>query len=134
MITNTLRALGFFVLAGLSASHSVSAQTMLKAQIPFPFRASGAYLPSGDYTVSARSPSVVVIRNDSTRQSVLLMQQYPLDYRETGVPRLVFNCMEHACALSQLWMGVDRGVQLTVPRMPANPESLIATRKVALKP
>ena len=134
MITNTLRTFAFFVLAGLSANQSVSAQTMLKAQIPFPFRAAGASLPSGDYTVSARNPSVFVIRNDSTRQSILLMQQYPIDTRETGLPRLVFNCMEHACALSQLWMGVDRGVQLTVPRMPANPESLIATRKVALKP
>ena len=134
MITNTLRALGFFVLAGLSASHSVSAQTMLKAQIPFPFRASGAYLPSGDYTVSATSPSVFVIRNASTRQSVFLMQRYALDSRKSSVPRLVFNCVERACALSQLWMSADGGVQLTVPRTPANPERLIATRNVALKP
>jgi len=107
---------------------------MLKAQIPFPFQVSGAYLPSGDYTVSATNSSVFVIRNDSTRQSVFLMQRYPLDSRKSSVPELVFNCVERACALSQLWMSAESGVQLTVPRMPANPERLIATRNVALKP
>ena len=134
MITNILRTLGFFVLAGLSASQSVSAQTLLKAQIPFPFSASGAYLPSGDYTVSATNPSVFVIRNDSTSQSVFLIRSYMLDSRKSSVPRLVFNCEDRACALSQLWMSAEGGVQLTAPRAPASRERLIATRNVALKP
>jgi hypothetical protein len=107
---------------------------MLKAQIPFPFSASGAYLPSGDYTVSATNPSVFVIRNDSTSQSVFLIRSYLLDPRKSSVPQLIFNCVDHACALSQLWMSADGGVQLPVPRTPANPERLVATRNVALKP
>lgn len=134
MTKTILSSIAFALLAALGASQSVSAQTALKAQIPLPFRAAGAYLPAGEYTVSvAAANGRSFLRNNETRHGIFLTHSYQLESRRDGNPRLVFSCVEGACTLSQFWTGARSGVQLPVPRTPANREQLIATRNIPLK-
>jgi hypothetical protein len=135
MKNKSIMTLGLAGFAVLGTIQTVSAQTLLKAQIPFPFRASQAYLPSGDYTVTVVSnftSRIFLLRNVAARRSAMVVAAYSINSRGANRPRLVFDCVEGACALSQIWAEGNSGVQAPVPRSPANPEKLIASKTVPL--
>jgi hypothetical protein len=92
------------------ASGVASAQAM-KAEVPFRFQASGAWLEPGTYTVEqlAGSTSIAVyrLRNADNGGTVLAVSLSRLDTggSSPGLGKLVFQCAGGQCALVQLWDG-----------------------------
>jgi len=99
----------------VAAAGSASAQTLMKAEIPFTFRTGATVLPAGTYRISSvyQSSGQVMFRLGSFdgRHAVLLVPRASGDARETwaesGNPVLTFECGVSRCALVGLWTGPE---------------------------
>jgi hypothetical protein len=97
------------------AAGSASAQ-ILKAEIPFTFRAAGVVMQPGTYQVKITMQQSGIpffqIRNADAGRSVLLVGTAPHDPRKaweaSGQAVLSFECSAGPCALTELWSGHDR--------------------------
>jgi hypothetical protein len=110
-----------FAAAALAAgASSASAQSLLKAEIPFTFHAGRSIMDPGSYEV--RLPegvsSYVTLRNIDTGKSVLAPYQSPQETSgRAGLPRLTFACGGARCILHQVWPGgLNRGYNLSAPK------------------
>ncbi len=114
-------ALIFF--AGSSTAY---AQTVFK--VPFEFQAAGKKLPKGDYTVSVKSPSEVVLRQESTGKEIpvpVLKKLEPPTPALSG-PQLVFDEVGNfepsyteyftVYVLSEVWLPGQDGLQVHVTK------------------
>lgn len=93
------------------AAGSASAQ-VLKAEIPFTFRAGGVVLAAGKYTVIANQKSgqpLYRLFSESEHRSILLLAGAARDpqkaWKASGSPVLSFECGVSHCALAEIWAG-----------------------------
>jgi hypothetical protein len=99
---------------------AVSAQTSLRATVPFSFQLSHSQMPPGDYTVQQLSPGspMIVFRNWRASKGAIVMASGPIGDSHDDRPRLVFRCAESHCALSEVWGAFpEGGVRVTPPRL-----------------
>jgi hypothetical protein len=96
----------------VTAAGSASAQTTLKAEIPFTFRAGTSMLAAGSYNVvmyHSSGAGYFVLRNRDNQQSVILAhyvaEDAPKAWRASRAPRLGFECAGDRCVLRQAWTG-----------------------------
>src|SRR5262249_49158333 len=107
--TNSLLA----AIAILATAGIASAQTTLKAEIPFAFQAGNTMMAPGSYQIFQYSTGVptVRMRNHSENKTVLLLPQLgdaPKDWLKFGVPKISFECVDGNCSLAQIWTGSGR--------------------------
>jgi hypothetical protein len=93
------------------AAGSASAQ-VLKADIPFTFRAGGVVMAAGTYQVSSTSRNgqpVFQIWSNQEHRSIMVLANASRDPQKawvaSGTPVLSFECGVSHCALSALWAG-----------------------------
>lgn len=112
----------------------------LNAEIPFTFRAGGAQLSPGAYSVTANAAgghAYMVLRNEDTRQSIILAQYVledpPKAWKADGAPRLAFECAEQQCVLRQVWTGsAPSAYRFSGPKPAA--EGLVHIAEIRLTP
>ena len=125
-----------FVLgAGLVAllwSPLLMAQVQETAEIPFDFHAGQSALPAGTYSVIKAASSVLQLRNDDTRDSILLMGVGREAAKEDA--RLVFNRYGDIYFLSAVWIPDSQGYSFPKTKMEKEMAraSQVATTYVAL--
>src|SRR5579862_9110554 len=109
MKTSTLRwtiaAAALMVAAG-----SASAQTY-RAEIPMAFSAGGRVLAAGPYEISASGYATTKYQfyNRTDHSGVMLLgnalSDPPKQWRDEGVAKLTFECIDGSCRLKSLWNG-----------------------------
>jgi hypothetical protein len=82
-------AIALFALASLVTVGNASAQSQIRATIPFDFTAGRAVLPAGTYTISSGNRIAVVIQNGTQHATVL--RSTIADEDPSMKNRLVFN-------------------------------------------
>jgi len=120
------------VAAGMVASLSLFggsgfAETMI-ANVPFQFQVQNRLLPAGKYSVSNApngDPFVILVRNWTTRQSVFILPLTGITPGANNKPRMVFQCGEDNCFLSEIWGATPgRGAVVAPPRHSGQPEKI----------
>jgi hypothetical protein len=124
-----------FAAAALAAGASnASAQSWLKAEIPFTFHAGQALMDPGSYQVKLPegSAAYVTLKNIDTGKAVMAVFVNPEETGgKAGLPRLMFACAGPRCVLQQVWPGgLGRGYNIAAPRL-ARGEAIIA-REITL--
>ena len=122
------------------AAGSASAQVM-KAEIPFAFRAGGVVMSAGTYRVMATTQSngnpMYQIRSVDGGPSVLLLGTTPHDPNKdsaaAGKPVLSFACGVGHCALAEIWNGSERSAY-SVPRPKMGKDEAVHTAVVVMRP
>ncbi len=107
----TLAAAGMLMITGLA-----SAQTRLRAEVPFAFRAGEKMMQPGTYFIDrVEGPagnSLYRVLNTDLRESAVIMARAAYDpkkeWEADGLARLAFSCVADHCALSSLWEGQSR--------------------------
>ena len=102
----------------------VSAQSLMKAEIPFAFSAGGKVVEPGTYLVGVlsglNSNRVLHVVNTDTRRGHLLLSRShgdaPARWIAGRVPKLGFDCTTGACILSQVWFGYGNAYQFYGPK------------------
>ena len=89
------------VLAGTNAYGQSS--TKLKANIPFDFRVGSQSLPAGEYTVTPKSPTMVVIQSKEHHQSAVALTNAVQANQSPANGKLIFNRNGALYFLSQIW-------------------------------
>jgi hypothetical protein len=98
----------------------VASAQVLKADIPFAFRAGSKLMAPGTYTVrvAGRQHNMVILSNYASRESAIVLPSGPTaapkEWTNSGDPILAFECAASRCALSQIYTGFSDPV-LTVP-------------------
>lgn len=124
-----------FAAAALAAvASSASAQSLMKAEIPFTFHAGRSLMDPGTYEVKLPegASAYMVLRNTDTGKAVLAVYESPQETNgRAGQPRLTFACAGPRCILQQVWPGgLSRGYNLPAPKF-AHGEAVVA-REVKL--
>ena len=120
-------------LVALLGSPLIMAQVQETAEIPFDFHAGQSILPAGTYSVIKAASSVLRLRNDDTRDSILLMGVGREAAKEDA--RLVFNRYGDIYFLSAVWIPGSQGYSFPKTKMEkemAKATSQVATTYVAL--
>ena len=120
-------------LVALLGSPLIMAQVQETAEIPFDFHAGQSTLPAGTYSVIKAASSVLQLRNDDTRGSILLMGVGREAAKEDA--RLVFNRYGDIYFLSAVWIPGSQGYSFPKTKMEkemAKATSQVATTYVAL--
>ena len=105
LMTNCMIAVALLAVTAAGASAQV-----LKADIPFTFRAGKALMPPGRYEVNvgmSASRNFLTLRNAETNASVILanfnMGDVTKTWKAKWVPTLGFECADTRCSLHELW-------------------------------
>jgi hypothetical protein len=131
-----------FAAAALTIAAGSATAQVLKAEIPFAFRAQSVRMAPGSYTVSVlhlMSSTRFVLSNVDDGRSVILPSAIPGDaskaVQAAGVPRLSFECVGHDCVLRSLWPAIDRTAYRFPGPRPAgdDPVSVAEVRLTPLK-
>ena len=120
-MNSTLVRSSVFAAAMLAFGTLTYAQSYDKvvADISFNFRSTSVDLPAGQYSIAAISTDgshIFRLRNEDTKQAVLLMSQYEITGKPDEQPRLVFRCDSSTCGLSEVWMGAN-GYKMAKPKL-----------------
>jgi hypothetical protein len=93
-------AVGLFFLGGVSSAHAQTGGVHVR--VPFQFEIASKTLPAGEYIVSSEHDQVWlrVYRGDTV--AVVQSNRVERDGGNTG--KVLFNCYEKLCFLSQLWL------------------------------
>jgi len=94
-------ALGLFFLGGVSSAHAQTGG--VRVRVPFEFQIANKTLPAGEYIVSSDHEQVWlrVYRGDT----VAVVQSNRVEHDGGGnTGKVLFNCYEKLCFLSQLWL------------------------------
>ena len=122
----------FGLFLGLAAA-GVRAQAPSKVEvnIPFEFSAGNTTLRPGVYSIKRLSGNFLMLRRVDGKSSVILNAPLTLTSIETKAgERLVFNKYGEQYFLSQIWLTVDTGRELSVRKKAAKPEVVeVALRK-----
>ena len=121
-MTNKLMTAAAVLMIGAGVA---SAQTAMKAEIPFAFSAGGKVTAPGTYEVhSLRGSSGTAtfrLRDTTTGHAYLLMPNLnsdaPKDWRANGSPRMGFDCSTGACVLRKVWFGEGYAYEFSGPKM-----------------
>jgi hypothetical protein len=113
MTTNFTRTL--MLAAALGVAGIASAQTMLKADIPFAFRVGEKTMAPGTYLVSnvaGATDALYKLYNRDEKEGVVVMSAGRHDvaraWKNDELPRLAFACGETRCSLVEIWNGHSR--------------------------
>jgi len=95
-----LLAAGIFFLGGVI---SANAQTGgVRVKVPFEFEIANKHLPAGEYVLSSDHEQVWLRVYRGNTVAVVQSNRTVHDGGKTG--KIVFNCYEKLCFLSQLWL------------------------------
>ena len=104
---------------------TASAQSLMKAEVPFAFSVGNKVVEPGTYRIGfvSRMTSNVILRVDNvdTKSTHMMLPQASsgpsAKWLAGGAPRLAFDCSTGACVLKQVWFGDGyRPISSTVPR------------------
>jgi len=100
-------AVGLFFLGGVSSAHAQTGGVHVR--VPFEFEIANKTLPAGEYIVSSDHDQVWlrVYRGDTV--AVVQSNRVERDGENTG--KVLFNCYEKLCFLSQLWLPDGHGAR-----------------------
>jgi hypothetical protein len=139
--TTMKRLITFSVFAAaalVAVAGSASAQT-LKAEIPFSFRAGKTLMGPGTYDVVVDKTSatrVFRLHNRESNVSVMLIGNVQDDaakaWREAGLPKITFECVETRCALRRIWTGGDSAYRFLGPKPGA--DGAVRVAEIRLSP
>jgi hypothetical protein len=101
-----------------------SAQTELRAEVPFAFHVSGKVMEPGKIQVKLHSPlhnamALIVSNFDAGHSYIVLPQSTgdaPRKWVEGGLPRLGFDCSTGACILAKVWTGQGAAYTFYYPK------------------
>jgi hypothetical protein len=113
----------FAILLGLAVT-GVQAQAPSKVEvnIPFAFSAGKTTLQAGVYSIKRMSGNYLALRSVDGKSTVILNAPVNLTSLDDKAERLVFNKYGDQYYLSQIWLTVDTGRQLSVRKKAAQPE------------
>jgi hypothetical protein len=109
-MTNTMITAAAVLMIGAGVA---SAQTALKAEVPFAFSAGGKVTEQGKYVLHMLRGNVIAqsfsLYNETTRRSYMLtaMRQSdaPKNWKASGTARAAFDCSTGVCVLRKIWFG-----------------------------
>ena len=91
---------GLFLFGGVISTHAQTGGVYVR--VPFEFEIANKTLPPGEYIVSSDHEQVWVrVYRGNT---VAVMQSNPIVHDGGKTGRVLFNCYEKLCFLSQLWL------------------------------
>ena len=137
-MTNNLMTAAAVLMIGAGVA---SAQTTLKAEIPFAFSAGGKVTEPGTYQVrslrGASSTAAFAIQNTATGRTYLLLPKYnsdvPKEWKANGSAMVAFDCSEGACALRKIWFGEGYAYEFGGPRTKSGEIQLTEIRLTSTK-
>jgi hypothetical protein len=91
---------GLFLFGGVISTHAQTGGVYLR--VPFEFEIANKTLPPGEYIVSSDREQVWVRVYRGNTVAVVQSNRIVHDGGKTG--RVLFNCYEKLCFLSQLWL------------------------------
>jgi len=101
----------------------------LIAKVPFDFEVQQERFPGGQYDVSRISNSgspVLMLRNRESHKAVLLLTRNTSRDSKDARPRMVFQCGQAGCYLSEIWGATaNGGVAVSPPRHPDASERML---------
>ncbi len=103
---------------------AVSAQSILKAEVPFAFYVGGKVMEPGTIRVRLlggnTSSVALIVDNFNARRSYIVLPKStgdaPKQWIASGVPKLGFDCSTGACILVQAWAGQGYAYQFYRPK------------------
>jgi len=95
-----LLAVGLFFLGGVISTHAQTGGVLVR--VPFEFEIANKHLPAGEYVVSSDHEQVWLRVYRGNTVAVVQSNHAVHDGGKTG--KVVFNCYEKLCFLSQLWL------------------------------
>jgi hypothetical protein len=104
-----LLAAGLFFLGGVISTHAQTGGVLVR--VPFEFEIANKHLPAGEYVVSSDRDQVWLRVYRGNTVAVVQSNRTVHDGGKNG--KVVFNCYERLCYLSQLWLpdsGMSREV------------------------
>ncbi|HWN74373.1 MAG TPA: hypothetical protein VNO13_01435 [Candidatus Udaeobacter sp.] len=99
MKTKLLTA-GLFFLGGVISTHAQTGG--VRVRVPFEFEIANKHLPAGEYVLSSDHEQVWLRVYRGNTVAVVQSNHAVHDGGKTG--KVVFNCYEKLCFLSQLWL------------------------------
>ena len=99
-----------------------SAQSTMKAEVPFAFTVGNKVIEPGTIGVRFRGENVklLLVDNFATKQSYIAMPKSygdaPRNWVESGQARLAFDCSTGTCALARVWQGQGSAYDVYRPR------------------
>jgi hypothetical protein len=93
-------AAGFFFLGGVISTHAQGQGVQVR--VPFEFEVANKTLPAGEYVISSEGDQVWLRIYRGSTVAVVQSNRTTHEGGKTG--KVVFNCYEKLCFLSQLWM------------------------------
>jgi len=95
-----LLAAGFFLLGGAISANAQSKG--IHVQVPFDFEIANKTLPAGEYVISTEGDQVWLRVSHGNTVAVVQSNRTTHEGGKTG--KVVFNCYEKLCFLSQVWL------------------------------
>jgi hypothetical protein len=95
-----LLAMGLFILGGVISTHAQTGGVLVR--VPFEFEIANKTLPAGEYVVSSDHDQVWVRVYRGNTVAVVQSNRTVHDGGKSG--KVLFNCYEKLCFLSQLWL------------------------------
>lgn len=92
-------AVGLAFLGGVVSAH---AQTGVQVRVPFEFQIANMTLPAGEYVVTSDHEQVWVRVYHGNTVAVVQSNKATNDGGKAG--KVIFNCYEKLCFLSQVWL------------------------------
>jgi len=100
-MNSKLLAAGLFFLGGVISTHAQSGSMGVHVRVPFEFEIAGKNLPAGEYVLWSDHEQVWLRVYRGNTVAVVQSNRTVHDGGKTG--KVVFNCYEKLCYLSQLW-------------------------------
>jgi len=117
-----LLAVGLFFLGGVISTQAQSSGVLVR--VPFEFEIANKHLPAGEYVVSSDHEQVWLRVYRGNTVAVVQSNHAVHDGGKTG--KVVFNCYEKLCFLSQLWLPDAYGAREILA---SNTEKQVAKRR-----
>jgi len=98
------------------AATTASAQTVLKASIPFSFTAGASkVMQAGDYAIRDGG-NAWFLTSLETRHTGMAMPVAPVEGRTTAKSELVFHCRDNGCRLAAIHVARGQGAEFREPK------------------
>jgi hypothetical protein len=108
----TKQAAIFLILTLMALPGLVSAQNVVKAQVPFEFIANGKIMPAGPCTIVAKGDGTTYLQISSGKESVFAVPMTTEPRNPSGESKLVFHRYGTLYFLSSVVREGDRGYEL----------------------
>ena len=130
MNRNLVGILAILTLALTISVPTISAQTIVKANVPFAFTVGQTEMPAGNYLVSSVSESAIAITDRNTGTSVISLFRSEQAKNNDETAKLVFHRYGEKYFLSQIGRGFG-GSLIQLPTSKQEQEAQIQTARLA---